>query len=486
MNNINILQETSFNPQTCVAGFFHERRRGIGTPVPLFPSPMSFEEKFGFGSKIYNEVRWRTEMLFKKVESKPEVKSLFDSWYRRIKNVYGYAPEKVLFFDHTYLNIMAKVGVYLKFRRKPDMVELLKVISGDYFARREFTNLLEDDFSLWLSCSEIKEHAFSLYYLVLHRMKDYDFSLIKEDVFSIVYENIIGQGRRFKPGEYLTPSWSASLIISEAMSLWNYSEPDKIPRIADLSCGTGTFIFQAVKHLARAGKSFDEIKTRVSGIDKNPMASFIGRVNYILAADKIGETSECIEIPVRFGDPLKANSNNSNQDGRIKFDIIIGNPPWMVMSSLKDRKYQSFLKEQVLSYGLLTCKDIHLFSQMELAALFFCKCADLYLEDKGIIAFIMPRSVLEADRHQHFRKFENPSIKLLKIIDLEGIRHLFNIPACVLIGVKDGSTVYPVVSDKYSGMLMETLTSRMQPTQSFSKEVALYSPPNFQHKLSPL
>jgi hypothetical protein len=41
------------------------------------------------------------------------------------------------------------------------------------------------------------------------------------------------------------------------------------------------------------------------------------------------------------------------------------------------------------------------FSHMDLATLFFCKVSDIYLENKGRIAFAMPKSVLTAMQHSN-------------------------------------------------------------------------------------
>ena len=173
----------------------------------------------------------------------------------------------------------------------------------------------------------------------------------------------------------------------------------------------------------------------VGGIDINPIATIITKANYLIAISDLIEDSEEITLPVYTKDCLK--SPDLFNYGKIeKYDIIIGNPPWVVMRSMKNKECQNFLKKEVLSYLLLENKDVHLFTQMELATPFFCKCADLYLKREGIIAFVMPRSVLAGTIHHiNFRKFKKPPIKLIKIIDLEGVNPLFNMPSCVLIGI---------------------------------------------------
>ena len=78
---------------------------------------------------------------------------------------------------------------------------------------------------------------------------------------------------------------------------------------------------------------------------------------------------------------------------------------------------------------------------MELATLFFVLSTDAYLKKEGIIAFVMPRSVLTgAKQHKHFQEFlkgyQLPPTQLEKVIDVEAVSPLFNVPACVLIAKK--------------------------------------------------
>jgi len=125
------------------------------------------------------------------------------------------------------------------------------------------------------------------------------------------------------------------------------------------------------------------------------------------------------------------------------FDIVAGNPPWLSYRYITDPGYQKQVKQLIFSYGLLSRKEVKLFTQMEEATLFFTLSADAYLKRGGTIAFVMPRSVLTgAKQHLHFQEllqgYQLPTMALEKVLDTEEVSPLFNVPACVLIARKDG------------------------------------------------
>ncbi|MDH5779065.1 MAG: N-6 DNA methylase [Candidatus Bathyarchaeota archaeon] len=161
-----------------------------------------------------------------------------------------------------------------------------------------------------------------------------------------------------------------------------------------------------------------------------------------------------------------------------KFDLVVGNPPWIAMRYIENRNYQDFLKERVLAYGLLDTEQVHLFTHMEMATLFFCNSIDLYLKENCIIAFVMPRSVLTgALHHVKFKEFRKPKTKLVKIFDFEDVSPLFNVPSCVLIGVKNEATSYPVMARRYAGTLDEKNIRLSSAIKQLAASDYMYEPP---------
>ena len=163
-----------------------------------------------------------------------------------------------------------------------------------------------------------------------------------------------------------------------------------------------------------------------------------------------------------------------------KFDILASNPPWIVMRSIENRKYQDFLKEQIFSYDLLDKRKIHLYTHMEMATLFFCRASDLYLRTGGVIGFLMPISVLTgAYHHADFQRFKKPKMKLLSVHNLNGVKSIFSLPLYVLIAKKGKSTKYPVRAFDYVGKLTPSQKNeRLENVQTqITSTEYLYRPP---------
>jgi hypothetical protein len=172
-----------------------------------------------------------------------------------------------------------------------------------------------------------------------------------------------------------------------------------------------------------------------------------------------------------------------------QFDLVVGNPPWLSMRYIRSPEYRRQVRAMTLGervgrpplqgYQLLGRQETHLFTHLELATLFFARCADLYLkegetpsvsppyqggdnggssqgeEKGGVIAFVMPRAVLTADQHGRFTSFffkgGSQVLKLEQVLDLEGVTPLFNVPACVLIAQNRQPTIYPVTGVVFRG-----------------------------------
>lgn len=139
-----------------------------------------------------------------------------------------------------------------------------------------------------------------------------------------------------------------------------------------------------------------------------------------------------------------------------RFDLLLGNPPWVSFKFIENPSYQKFVKETVFKYKLLEKKETFLFTHMDTSTVFYAKTADIYLSDNGVIAFVMPRSILTgAKQHEKFKIQKKPPMTIEKIFDVEKVAPLFNVDACSIIAKKGGATNYPVQAIVLSGTLPE-------------------------------
>lgn len=137
------------------------------------------------------------------------------------------------------------------------------------------------------------------------------------------------------------------------------------------------------------------------------------------------------------------------------FDRVLGNPPWLPYRDISRDDYRDHVRSLVVDeYRILDSGSVENISNMELAAAFYVYCADTYLSQDGNISFVMPRSVMNGDHFDRFRR-TNFSINL-QFNYLWDFRHtspLFNNLTCVISASRDGDTAYPIDGRTYKGTL---------------------------------
>jgi len=118
-----------------------------------------------------------------------------------------------------------------------------------------------------------------------------------------------------------------------------------------------------------------------------------------------------------------------------KFDYIIGNPPWLTYSSIKNIEYQNVLDELSTNYDVKPEK-VSNYAHLEIAAIFLAYCSNYFLKENGKLAFVLPRSFFNADHHDNTRSGKTKGFKITDIWDLNNVTPLFRIPSCVLFTEK--------------------------------------------------
>ncbi len=181
-----------------------------------------------------------------------------------------------------------------------------------------------------------------------------------------------------------------------------------------------------------------------------------------------------------------------------KADIVIGNPPWLRFNSM-NKKMQTRLKEECFSFNLWKRKikkregksedkyrqrkrrEAKFRTSQDISTYFFIRSVDLYMREKGLLAFVMPYGVMNGEHHSIFREgfFERESgisihIKFESawVFDSE-VKNLFKVPSCVLFSVrKENSEEKPSLPKIlcFKGVLPQKNASLKQAVKTLSQE----------------
>ena len=274
----------------------------------------------------------------------------------------------------------------------------------------------------------------------LNSDRQYNFATIDVDVLGSVYENYIaymqkgiklvgGKVKRKEQGIYYTPKFIVNYIVQETLGkiLSTLSLPKvKKLKILDMACGSGSFLIGALRELDKyynkTIKGYENfsirnklniIKNNIYGVDLDEKAVTIAELNIYLTLFSLAKKQKTIETHELLLPELKDNIKVGNsliddpeytdkpfdwkerfaKTTNGKFNIIIGNPPYIRPHHL-DAKTKKFLwsrSEVVKAKG-----DIY--------AAFIEKGIDL-LDESGYLSFIVPHSWLSLESFEDLREY---------------------------------------------------------------------------------
>ncbi|HLC30682.1 MAG TPA: N-6 DNA methylase [Dehalococcoidia bacterium] len=295
----------------------------VSLQTELKPEPEIVQRELGKGSLAYSVARLRLAEFWEEVAQHPDVKLKRQLWSDLLARVYGSTVnDNDLFFQHTYLTIVAKtmatciLGVSL-----PEPEALL---TGRPFHEAGIAGAVESDFFDWVLTATGAEDFVRRLTRQAARFRLQD---VQHDVLKGLYESLIDPAQRHDLGEYYTPDWLAAKMCARAI------DRPLEQRVLDPACGSGTFLFHAVRRFLEAAETsglpnretLARCCEKVLGIDIHPVAVIIARVTYLLA---LGEERlrdrPALSIPVYLGDSLQWNTRGFLAEREVLIEVPDG------------------------------------------------------------------------------------------------------------------------------------------------------------------
>ncbi|NBB83376.1 MAG: N-6 DNA methylase, partial [Alphaproteobacteria bacterium] len=277
----------------------------IGIGADLEPTAETIRRELGKESAAFARATGVLEAAWSRLATDSEAALKRRLWSELITAVYGRSQDSdELWFQHTFLTIIAKAFAHAVLRVTPDDAEDL--LQGRQFRDLAIGGLIEGDFFDWVLKDE---EAADLVMRLDRHVRRFRIDRVELDVLKIVYESLIDPAQRHDLGEYYTPDWLADWICAR------HVDAPASQKVLDPACGSGSFLFHAVRHhvaAARAegvpeGELAQSAAAHVFGLDVHPVAVLVARVTYLLAlgADLLERRTTAVDVPVYLGDALQ-------------------------------------------------------------------------------------------------------------------------------------------------------------------------------------
>ncbi|MFO7888512.1 MAG: N-6 DNA methylase [Eubacteriales bacterium] len=223
---------------------------------------------------------------------------------------------------------------------------------------------------------------------------------IKEIDPGTMYEKITTLKLKKSLGQVYTPKD----IVKKMINMYDFkiNKDNSELKILDISCGSGNFLIPIIEKLVTLGESPYEIVTKnIYGVDKDDFSVFLTKLSILLKYPELKEKN----LNIIKGDSLIDELKEINE---IKFDLIIGNPPYIGHKSIS-KIYKEKLYEKYVTYK----------NKSDISYCFFEKSWEL-LKKQGKLIFITSRYFMEGQDSFEIRKFLKKNYSIIKMIDYNG------------------------------------------------------------------
>ncbi len=281
----------------------------LATSQGLRPTPAEIARRLGADSTSHALDRESLNGLYAAHGQLPSVQLKRRLWARLLTTALGtqFEDSDELFLEHTLLVNSADIIAHAVLGLDVSTLPPASLLSGRQFEMAQIAGVVEADFFDWVL--EVPGGG-SFVRTLARRLARFDWSNVDHDVLKVLYESVIGAETRRRLGEYYTPDWLVEQMVDAVVT-----EPLG-QRVLDPACGSGTFLFHAVRSFLTAAEdeggslaeALDRLTDHVLGVDLHPVAVALARVTYLLAIGHRRLTDRyrgSITVPVYLGDSVQ-------------------------------------------------------------------------------------------------------------------------------------------------------------------------------------
>lgn len=288
----------------------------LATARDIPATPVEINARLGAASSAHALDHATISSLYARNRDLPTVRMKRGLWSKLLTSTLGtqFEDSDELFVEHTLLVNSAEIIAHCVLGLSAGEIDPVDILSGTVFAQSSIYGVVEQDFFDWtLEVDGGQEFVRSL----TRRMARFDWRNVDQDILKTLYESVITPETRKLMGEYYTPDWLAEMVVAHVVD-----EPLHT-RTLDPACGSGTFLFHAVRRYLVAAKAagmtpadmLAGVSNTVFGMDLHPVAVTLARVTYLLAIGQEllrDEARGPIFIPVYLGDSIQWSSQSND------------------------------------------------------------------------------------------------------------------------------------------------------------------------------
>jgi len=272
---------------------------------------------------------------------------------------------------------------------------------------------------------------------------DYDFASIRTETLSAIYEMFLRNedkdaGRNF--GAYYTPPYLADYALDR---LEDEAPLNSAIRVLDPAAGSGVFLVGAYRRIVEASlttgtttlplQQLHALMTEnIFGVELNATACHVAAFSlYLTMLDYVdpSEAADYTKWPTLVGRPrlfppmlmsidsrgvnIRAGDFFSAMAQDLRCDMVVGNPPWVQLKTLRNRDAEAYLKRERVPIG-----------DKQAAELFLWKAYRQHLADRGVIGLLLPQKSLVNAYSDKFTQALRAQTELIGIADLSHLRYV--------------------------------------------------------------